>query len=362
MRILQIDFSLGSGGAERLLVDLSNELSKNHEVFVCTILSEQNVENVFYKKELFPNVTYINLNCNSGINGKAFFSIIRLIKKLKPDVVHGHLNVIPYMYLPALLFDKVRFIHTIHSLSEKYLTIRFQKQINRFFYKRFIKPVTISDECMKSFEKTYNLTNSIIIKNGRNTLKPTENFLDVKRKVDEMKIHHDDLIFLHIGRWDKSKNQSMLVDVFNELLCEGKHLILIIIGTGFENGGGLELRKTAHSGIFFLGLKQNVSDFFHSSDFFCLSSEWEGLPISLLESMACGVIPICTPVGGIPDVINNDNLGYLAKSSSKNAFKDAVIGAICETNKIDRSELVREFMNKYSIEKCANEYIDVYSR
>lgn len=360
MRILQLVYSLGSGGAERLLVDLCNELSKENEVYLCTVLSEDIPENVFYKPELFPQVKLINLGCKKGLNLKTFFTINRLIKRIKPDIIHGHLNVLFYMYLPSLIFRKKKFIHTIHSLSEKYVLFKLHKYINRFFYKKYILPVTISDECLKSYENLYNLTNSKMIKNGRTLPTKSSEFENVKDEMSRYKLHIDDSVFIHVARFAEAKNQELLINSFNALLASDKHLVLIIIGHGFDENGGLELKNKSNKGIYYLGKRQNVADYLFNSDFFCLTSQWEGLPISLLEALACGVIPVCTPVGGIPGVIRDNQFGILSTNLTVESYSNAINYAMTIKDTFDNQILEKYFQNNFSMKSCAQSYMDIY--
>lgn len=362
MRIFQLVYSLGSGGAERLLVDLCNELSKENEVYLCTVLSEDIPENIFYKPELFPQVKQINLGCRKGLNLKTFFTIIKLIGRIKPDIIHGHLNVLIYMYLPSLIFRKKKFIHTIHSLSEKYVLFKFHKNINRFFYKRFILPVTISYECLKSYEKLYNLTNSVMIKNGRTLPTKSAEFEKVKKEISRLKIHKDDSVFIHVARFAEAKNQELLINSFNTLLASGKHLVLLIIGHGFEEDGGLELKNKSDKGIYYLGKRQNVADYLFNSDFFCLTSQWEGLPISLLEALACGIMPVCTPVGGIPGVIKDNEFGILSTNLTVESYSIAIEYAMALKESYDKQKLEKYFESNFSMKSCSRSYMNIYDQ
>ena len=128
MKIFQFIFALGSGGAEKFTVDLSNELSKSNEVYVCVIIKEDK-ESSLYKDQLSDRLHYINLGCSKGVNFKTFISIFKILNKIKPDVVHAHLNTKLYLYLPSLIFkDRIKFVHTIHNLADKDCGYQWQKK------------------------------------------------------------------------------------------------------------------------------------------------------------------------------------------------------------------------------------------
>ena len=90
----------------------------------------------------------------------------------------------------------------------------------------------------------------------------------------------------------------------------GYDITLLVIGDGYEGPTGLGIQQKALDHIHFLGAKHNIVDYLEASDFFTLSSDYEGMPITLIEAMACGCIPIGTPVSGFNDV---EKMGLLLK-------------------------------------------------
>ena len=80
MKIIQITFGLSSGGAERLVVDLSNELVKNHEVTVLTLKDDNIDNNNFYLPELSKKVKYINAGIKKRLSIKEAFFLYKTIK------------------------------------------------------------------------------------------------------------------------------------------------------------------------------------------------------------------------------------------------------------------------------------------
>ena len=86
MKILELHYSTAAAGAERFLVDISNELSLNHEVVLCTTDDDSVLENSFYKNEISHKIKYINLKCKSGLELRAIWRILKVVKEEKPDV------------------------------------------------------------------------------------------------------------------------------------------------------------------------------------------------------------------------------------------------------------------------------------
>lgn len=355
-------YSLCSGGAEKIVVDLSNELAlMGHEVILLMLLSEENNKYLFNKQFLDSKVKFCSLNFTRGFSLSKVKKVENFILKENPDIVHCHLNVIPYIFRLALINKKIRFFHTLHNVAEATCGSYIQSKINRLFYKRsIIHPVCISSLCLESYISFYKLHNASYVNNGRAIVKPTKLLNDVRQEIEGYKQDNDTIVFIHVARCDRQKNQKLLIEAFNRLDKSSLDFVLLIIGNGFDSEMGEQLKLTACSKIFFLGEKINVTDYLLSSDAFCLSSHYEGLPISLLEAISCGITPICTAVGGIPNVIADGKYGYLAKDQNVETYVEAVMRFVKQP--LDKNTLIEYFMNNFSIKKCASEYVEIYRK
>jgi glycosyltransferase involved in cell wall biosynthesis len=355
MKILELHYTLAPGGAERFMVDLSNELCKTNEVTVCTSNSDTIGQNAHYKKDLSPQIKYMNIGSKRGHQMKALWGIYKIIRKEKPDIVHAHSDVI-CLYLPALLYRKPKYFHTLHNLAEKCLEKKILKSVNKWFYRKRVQPITISKICLESYEKLYGLFNAIKVDNGSPFFSKSIINGDTRQEVESLKINPDDKVFIHVARYALQKNQQLLITAFNYLLMKEHHAILLIIGDGYDTPDGQNLLAGAQKGIYWLGVKNNVQDYLQLADFFILSSSWEGLPIALLEAMACGVIPVCTPAGGIPDVVIHKKTGFVSSGFEFEDFYHTINEAIQLEKTVDREFLKQYFQANFSMGQCALQY------
>lgn len=361
MKIIQLMLSLVSGGGERFVVDLSNELaSKGHDVTIC-ILRDDNIEPFGFNKQFIsPSVKFHSLKLAPGFSISKVYEVSKYIKSQNPDILHCHLNVIPYIYPLALTNRKIKIFHTLHNVAEKTCGGNVQKSLNRVFYKRYITPITISKECQISYQNFYNLYNAPFIDNGRAKIIKSNKFEDVEKEVSTYKAHNNTPVFIHIARFAKQKNQDLLIDAFNKINEENVDFSLLVIGNGFQSSEAQQLKQRACSKIHFLGEKNNIGDYLLCSNAFCLTSIYEGLPITLLEALSVGVTPICTAVGGIPDVIENGKHGYLSTDINIDSYTAAIKRFI--KNPIPQQVLIQLFEEKYSMQICANRYIELYKK
>jgi len=361
MKILQIIYSLRVGGAERFVVDLSNELSRQgHEVTLC-ILSDDSIGNFgFYKSEISQNISYINLKIPVGFRLSNILVLRKVIKRVNPQIVHCHLNLVNYIFPLTLVFPKIKFFHTIHSDAVKEVSNRVEYWIRRFFYANFkMKAITISAETSRSFTLFYKITPFKEIYNGR--LKPEQSAVFFDTKIEIQKYRSEgNTVFVHVGTCTSVKNQEMLINVFNKVNQDIEPVVLLIIGSGFDSEEGEKLKNLACKKILFLGEKHNVSDYLLNADAFCLSSMYEGMPLSLIEAFACGCIPICTPVGGIINTIKNGKTGYISKSVSENDYFQSVLNYLGNKDQVKREDLIQFYLSRFSIEKCTKNYLLLY--
>lgn len=366
MRILQLIPSLIDGGAERFVVDLCNELVLTDEVYLCSFFPI-NQNEAFFKEELSHEVKIMSLHKKLGFDSSVFMSLRKLINKIDPHIVHTHLNTLNYL-LPLTLIPGQRFrvIHTVHNDASKEVNTNAERKIRHWFYRnKKARPVTISKESDNSFKKVYPQVGSTMIYNGTRMPKKSSQFESVESFIKEAKKNSETKVFVHIGRVTPQKNHTMLVAAFQKLLDTDANALLIMIGGERDTPASqtiVQLLKNAcNENILWVGGNQPATDYLKLADFFCLSSIYEGMPISLIEAFACQSLPVCTPVGGIPEMIGD--LGVL----SEDVDTDSYYQSLKKVYELDKTELEKRtqsllalFNDQYSIKYCAENYRKLY--
>jgi glycosyltransferase involved in cell wall biosynthesis len=172
------------------------------------------------------------------------------------------------------------------------------------------------------------------------------------------------IILVHVGRISAEKNQLLLikaVQYFNTV--ESIKCKLLIIGQ--VQDARLHRRLLSEVGndtqIEFLGGRDNVADYLGIADVFCLSSESEGMPISLIESFSTGCVSVCTPVGGIPQMIKEGVTGFLSKDMSVISYYDALKNAVEADRDAIAGNVIKEFHERYHIRISADKHLKAYT-
>lgn len=97
-----------------------------------------------------------------------------------------------------------------------------------------------------------------------------------------------------------------------------------------------------------------------NADLFCLSSDYEGMPITLIEASLAGVPAVSTPVCGAVDLIKEGKNGFLSKSHSLVDYKAALKKSIENISTIRANSKNMKDNSPYTIEACAKKYLDFF--
>ncbi len=196
----------------------------------------------------------------------------------------------------------------------------------------------------------------------------TNRFRRVRKHGQEIRLRWgipaDALVFGAIGRLSPEKGYDTALELFGRLVASmpERAIHLVIVGDG-------PLKDTLRSAIEEGGLEGRVTltgfydrpwEAYSVIDIFLMPSQREGLPLSMLEAMACGCRPIAMGVGGIPEVIVDKRFGWLINPSDKEGFFEAMReaaltdrGALEEMGRAARARIVSHFNANDQFRKLA---------
>lgn len=366
MRILEIIPQLDSGGAERFTVDLCNELVlKGHQVRLLLFFPIDNPKYTFYLPELNPNVEVVSLNKGLGFELSTYKRVADEIKSFHPDVVHSHVRGLFYLPLAIWRYHKqIKFFHTVHNDAQKEaLGSKLDVWIRRFFFKKnWVQAVTISPESADSFKKFYGIEAPMIY-NGRNidadiTISP-----EVAGIFQQVRITDNTKVIVNVAHIDRVKRQDILARAITDLNKEGYDVSLVLVGRIGDDAVAEQIKRLDNPRIHIMGARTNPLEFMKSADAFCLSSQYEGLPISLIEALGVGTIPICTPVGGIKNLITDGHNGFLSSDISEEAIYSVIKRFLnADQSTIDGIRLnLPATYSDFTMTKCATLYEELFT-
>lgn len=176
-------------------------------------------------------------------------------------------------------------------------------------------------------------------------------------------IKPDEKVVIHISNFRRVKRITDIIYTFKHILEEADAKLLLV-GDGPESSSASELvhRLGIEEHVLFLGKQKNISELLSIADVKLLLSEQESFGLVILEAMSCNVACIGTNTGGIPEVINHKETGFIVelgdtKKAAKYAielFKDKDLYQNITENALKRAK--NEFHSKIIVQQ----YIDLY--
>ena len=295
IRVLHVIGSMGSGGAETMIMNLYRNIDRSMIQFDFLVHTDKQS---FYDseiKELGGNIFHI-----PKYNILNYFDYKRkiddfMMSHTEIQIVHGHINSSAFIYLnSARLNNKATILHC-HASKRTDMTMRaiafeisavLVRKIPDYYlacsYKageeRFGKNVVKLDD----FE---------VLENGICTEDYKFN-IDKRQMIrKELNVNSDKIVIGHVGRFTHAKNHVFIIEVFERFYEKHPNSVLLLIGDG-ELKPDIESRvqnmKCANS-VIFLGVKTNVNDYLQAMDVFIFPSVFEGLGMSLIEAQASGL-------------------------------------------------------------------------
>lgn len=363
MKILEIIPQLSSGGAERFTVDLCNELARTDEV---TLVVLHRLEgNNFYLSQVDEKVRVVSMEKRPGFDWRLFFRLCRLIRRAKPDVVHTHLRGIVYAFFAESgIVHGVRYVHTVHSAASKEAAEWLSRNIRRWLFRSGrCTAVTISPDSHRSFVEFYGV-DAPMIPNGRNVPQDLEVSEGVKAEFRAYRVTERTRVVVCLARIDPVKRQTLLARVADRLCREGRDLTLLLIGSTKIKELVQEIEALQCPRIHVLGERQNPLEYLKAADAYCLFSSYEGLPISLIEALGVGCVPVCTPAGGMKNLIADGRNGLLAPGFTEEAcyatlrrFLDLPAERLAQMK-----AAALESYAPYSMSECARRYRELFGK
>lgn len=292
----------GSGGAEKMTAQLAAGIDREKFAVEVFCIYGEPLGNHLEQLVQDNGVRIHFIKKKQGFSLSAMYRLFRELNAFNPDVIHTHLYACLYTF-PWPLLRRKPFLHTFHLPPELENRRFLRRIISKFLIgMKVMRPVAISHQNQQFLSKYYSLSKTEIPV----VYNPVElaKFDDLEPRTNE------DFTFITAGRFSAQKNQRIMLCAFAEFLKKGHDAKLIMLGKGEEeeNLKALSEELEISDRIDFAGFVVNVEDYLTNADVFLLSSDYEALPLALLEAMAAGLPIISTDVGGVRDIVTDNGL------------------------------------------------------
>jgi hypothetical protein len=355
MKILVVIDHFKEGGAERVASILINRLCLEHQVYTAVVETGIN-----YPLNL-NQITYINLSINIRfkpfrILGR-FYNLLKLIRKVKPDLILSFGNYMSIYTSFALEFSgkrkEVRYIASERTDPTREPSNKIVRLLRDKAYNMCDCLVCQTSWVVDYFKERIN-TGYVTISN------PITPHLPVWMGMDSH-------VIMTACRLERQKNLPMLLEAFQKLHQLYPQIRLKIFGEGSLKD--FLIAKAQVLGISnevsFLGFSKNIHQEMVNSYMYVSSSDYEGISNSMLEALGCGVPTICTdcPVGGASMFIRSGENGLLVPvGDEKSLFKAMKQLIENKTIAIQFSQRSFNINDKISVENIVRTWLDVIEK
>jgi glycosyltransferase involved in cell wall biosynthesis len=348
------------GGGESVALQLAGkQVAAGHRVLAVALTAEQGpLADEFRARGVELHAVSRRL---SGYDPTLYASLLALLARLRPDVVHTHHpQSLVYAAPPAKLLRRA-VVHTKHGVDIDTPRRLWLIRGTTLFVDALVA-VSAETAAIARDQREIARRRLRVIENGIDLERFVEDEAQRRATRDELGIPHDAWVVGTVGRLEPVKNHALLLRAMAPLCQRGAHLVLVGDGGEREALGALARELPGGESIHLLGMRRDIARLLQAMDAFAISSDSEGLPLALLEALAARLPVVSTAVGGIVSVLRHEETGLLGPAGDA-----AALQAHLERLRDDRAlaavlgEAGRELARQhYSLDHTVDRYEQLY--
>jgi glycosyltransferase involved in cell wall biosynthesis len=337
IKVLRIINRFNIGGPTYNATFLTKFLSDDFETLLIGGLPEENEANSLHilKKYGVEPILLPEMKREPNLKSDriALKKIKTIIREFNPDIVHTHASKAGALGRRAAVSCNVPIIvhtfhgHVFHSYFGKIKTAVF-KNIERYLARKSTRIIAISEIQKKELCEIHKIASK-----GKTTVIPLGFDLDIFQKNYEVNrsntrtkydIDENTVAIAIVGRLTAIKDHFFFLDVIEELnLQSDKKVKIFIVGDG-DMKSEIEERlipmQKRGIQISLTSWIYDIAEFNAGMDIMCLTSKNEGTPVSLIEAQASNIPVISTEVGGVADIVAENETGFIIPRNNKSEF------------------------------------------
>lgn len=361
MNILQLKTNASRGGAETLVLLLSQQLERRGHKVVTVVGESGWLVEQLRAKELSVEVCPMT----SVWSMLAFPKLARIALQYKPDIILGHGARANMFACMVSILTKRPLVTVEHSVDpwrdESGLLNLLDQGIGRVSCQRIAVSRAVEAKLLEKAilpkEKLVHIPNGF----GLSSLADPSAVRDRIRR--DLGLKDADVVLVMVARFVDAKGHHILINALPAILARVPRVRLLLLGDGplFEK----VRRQTQAAGlrecVVMPGAVDNIPEKLAACDLFVLPSLWEGLPVALLEAMGSGLPVVASAVGGIPEVVESGKTGMLVPPDNHERLAETVCYLLQNENlRTDLARAGRDYVIKHHrIEVMTDRYLEM---
>jgi len=323
IKVLHVMTRIPVGGVENQLLHVVRSYDKTRFTPVVVSLSE--------KGEIGREIeaSGAEVIALKGLGHQFSFQLLKdltsIIGSVKPHVLRTHQYHANFYGRLAVRRASVPCVvcsvHNIYTRDRKLHRRLFNRYLARYTDKIIAVSEAVREDILK-YDRI-NPEKIIVITNGVDTERFASSDGTAIRA--EFGIPQDAFVVGTVGRLTEQKDQKNLIEAVSRLKLE-RDIRILISGDGplMDELKSLSNRLGLGEKTIFAGMRRDIPALLAAMDVFALPSRWEGMPNALLEAMSMGKAIVATPVGGVPDILTNEDTGLLVPVGNVDTLTAAI--------------------------------------
>jgi glycosyltransferase involved in cell wall biosynthesis len=246
-----------------------------------------------------------------------------------------------------------------------------KRLLTKYYYKHFVVAsmdgaVGVSQKSLDEMIQHYGFNKPSVYIPRAIDVDYFANFQHAEGARDKIGIPSDAFVLLFLGNFTRQKRPDRFIEIINGLQKDLPQVHGLMVGDGPLKNDAVKLveKSELHEKITFAGYQQDVRPWISMSDILLLTSDTEGMPGVVLEAAAMKKCTVSNDVGGIREVISDNENGFIVLNGNVHAF----ISKICDLNYSEDLKLKYEdaifnsVFYKNRIDKILDSYFDFFNK
>lgn len=367
--VLHIVSNLNKNGPAFVVNDLAIGLKNNNcDVFIASSggTLEKDLEKEGITNYKIPiqrlgksKIKYAYMYCYNFM--KSLSILFKLVKRKKINIIHAHQPIPILLGLIVSRLTRTPFVTTAHNIYNP------NSIVDRMYTKGDLI-IAVSEQVRKSMINDFKVDDKKIftVCNGINLKRLTINSDKESSIRNKYGIEKNCTLIGVVAGLRKQKGLNYFIEAAKLISNEFSNVKFIIVGDGELREELVELSSNLNltDKIIFTGFREDVPQIIKELDIFCLSSLYEGLPISLLEALGNSKPVVVTAVGGIPELITNGSNGLLVPPRDPKKLADSLKRLISDKDLVEslKTNALKSIKENFSEQSMAIKHIDLYTK
>jgi glycosyltransferase involved in cell wall biosynthesis/peptidoglycan/xylan/chitin deacetylase (PgdA/CDA1 family) len=359
--LVLIDFLSLTGGAERFALGLATHLPPDRfDVWMCSTRRHE-PEAVALLEQ--AGVTHLNLARRARWDVVRFRSLLGLLRAERFDVLHAHMfgsNVWGVTFGRASGVPVVIAHEHNWSYSGDPLRVWLDRNVIARFASRY---VAVSESNLRRMVEIERIpADKIVVLPTAYIPSEQSEPVDVRA---ELGLAAGAPVIATAANLRVEKALEVLIEAHATVVRTFPDAHLVIVGDGVCQPELEQLRRQLDltSAVSFLGRRGDVDSILRDVDICAMSSDWEGMPLFALETMAAGKPMVATNVGGLPEIVTPDRTGLLVPPRDPGALAEALVSLLADPDRRRRlGEAGAAELGDRTIDRVAERFAALYEQ